>query len=390
MNLLRSLLDPGFRQAASVQIRMGQAGVDLPADIASLVSEIEILLGRSEAATGRITLDDRRKEDGQWMAADSPLFARWEKIEIHADFETHTEEVCRGYITALTPNFPQNGGEASLTLELQDDGVALNREQMRRVWGEDAPISDRDILTELVAPLNLSVLNDSHDGQSSRALNMDATPIQFLRERARANGYELIIREGEVYFGPMRLSGDPQPPLMVLAGSATNCLQFGIQDDAQKPDAVAFEIAPRDEGGQPVTEIVYPDQPLLGAVAAGAEGAGLATESVWRLSRDGDEPEETTRARAQALANENSFKVRASGELDGTLYGHVLKPGLLVSVDGAGTRNGGLYYVDKVTHKFTTDGYRQSFELMRNATGETDALGAAPLSNALSAISSLF
>ena len=139
-----------------------------------------------------------------------------------------------------------------------------------------------------------------------------------------------------------------------------------------------------------MTEIVYPDQPLLGATAAAEEGAGLGTDSVWRLSKDGDEPEETTRAKAQALANENSFKVRATGELDGTLYGHVLKPGLLVSVDGVGTRNGGLYYVDKVTHKFTPDGYRQTFELMRNATGETDALGAAPLSGALSAISSLF
>jgi len=390
VSLLSSLLDPGFRQAASVLIQMGKSRTDIGPELANLVSEIEIVLGRSEAATGRITFDDRRKEDGQWMAADHELFARWEKIEIHADFETHTDEIFRGYISALTPNLPQNGGEATLTLEVQDEGVALNREQMRKVWGEEAPVSDKDILSELVAPLNLSVVSDSHDGQSSRALNMDTTPIQFLRERARGNGYELIIREGEVYFGPMRLAGDTQPPIMVLAGAATNCLNFGVQDDAQKPDAVAFEIAPRDQGDQPVTEVVYPDQPLLGAKAAGEEGAGLGTDSVWRLSKDGDEPEETTRAKAQALANENSFKVRATGELDGTLYGHVLKPGLLVSVDGVGSRNGGHYYVDKVTHKFTPDGYRQTFELMRNATGETDSLGAAPLSGALSAISSLF
>ena len=117
MNLLASLLDPGFRQAASVQIRVGQSGTDIGPELANLVSEIEIVLGRSEAATGRITFDDRRKEDGQWMAADSDLFARWEKVEIHADFETHMDEIFRGYISALTPNLPQNGGEATLTLQ---------------------------------------------------------------------------------------------------------------------------------------------------------------------------------------------------------------------------------------------------------------------------------
>ena len=42
------------------------------------------------------------------------------------------------------------------------------------------------------------------------------------------------------------------------------------------------------------------------------------------------------------------------------------------------------------THAFTPDGYRQQFELIRNATGDADSPGAAPLSQALSAIASLF
>ena len=109
-----------------------------------------------------------------------------------------------------------------------------------------------------------------------------------------------------------------------------------------------------------------------------------------RVSREGDETEEETRARAVAMANEASMRIRATGELDGALYGHVLLPALPVRVDGVGSRNGGIYYVDKVTHAFTPDGYRQQFELIRNATGDADTLGAAPLSKALSAISSLF
>jgi hypothetical protein len=112
--------------------------------------------------------------------------------------------------------------------------------------------------------------------------------------------------------------------------------------------------------------------------------------SLWRVKKEGDETEEEMRERAQGLANENAFKVIATGELDGALYGHVLLPGLLVSVDGTGARNGGIYYVDTVAHQFTPDGYRQQFQLIRNATGETDSVGAPPLNSVVSAISSLF
>ncbi|MEM6635163.1 MAG: hypothetical protein AAF667_04660 [Pseudomonadota bacterium] len=396
MSLLGALLDPGFRQAASLIIEVGTAKTDI-GDLAVLISSVEVQTARTEASAGQIIFDDRRREDGLWMAADaspgvggSTLFARWEPIVISADFQTHTEEILRGYIVGLKPEAPQNGGEAKLTIEVQDEGAALNREQMRRVWGEDQPMTDKAILTDLISPLPVSVDPASGDGQAARALSQDATPIQFLRERALANGYEMYFREGQVYFGPLRLEGDAQSPIMVYAGTATNCLNWSVTDDAQKPDAVGFELAPRTEGADPVVEVVGPDQPLLGSSAAGDEGAGLGTPSIWRLSREGDEPEEATRARAQALANENSFKIRATGELDGTAYGHVLKPGALVRVDGTGTRNGGLYYVDKVQHRFSPDGYRQQFELMRNATGETEGVGAPPLSAALSALGGLF
>ena len=87
---------------------------------------------------------------------------------------------------------------------------------------------------------------------ASRAasLSQDATPIVFLRERAKANGYELIFAEGKVYFGPMRLDGEAQAPIMVYAGRSTNCLSLEIVDDGQRPDAVRFDHAPREEGAE--------------------------------------------------------------------------------------------------------------------------------------------
>jgi len=62
--------------------------------------------------------------------------------------------------------------------------------------------------------------------------------------------------------------------------------------------------------------------------------------------------------------------VVAEGELDGSLYGHVLRVGLPVGLDGVGDRHSGIYYVDRVTHVFDANGYRQQFTLLRNAVGD--------------------
>lgn len=385
---LSALLDPGFNQPASCLIEVGTDFKDI-GGIADLVTAVDVTVARSEAATGTIVIEDRRLEDGKWMAADSGLFTRWAPIRISADFQTHTEEIFRGFITEPKPVYPNSGGETTLELTVQDESSALDREQMRTVWGEDAPMSDLDILTELISPLGIGPASDSGQGQSSRALSQDATPIVFLRERASANGYDLIFSEGEVYFGPRRLDGEAQAAIMVYAGKSTNCLSLEINDDGQRPDAVRFDHAPQEDGAETVTETVTADVPELGDTPVAAEGADLGTPSVWRVSREGDETEEELRARAQALVNDHSFRITATGEIDGSLYGHVLKVGRTVTLDGTGQRYGGVYFVDKVMHAFSPEGYRQQFELMRNATGETDGpVGA--LSAAASAISAVF
>ncbi|MEM7271188.1 MAG: hypothetical protein AAF401_18270 [Pseudomonadota bacterium] len=381
------LLDPGFRDPASCVI---EAGPDLKNidHIAPLVATVDLQMSREEAGAGTIVIEDRRDESGQWTAADSGLFARWAPIRISADFSTHQEVILTGFIMGLTPEYPGNPAEAKLTIEVQDEGSALSREQMRRVWGEEQPMSDLDILTELTSDVDISPDPLSAMGQSSRQLSMEGTPIQFLRERAKANGYELIFHDGSVYFGPKRLDGSPGAPILVYAGKATNCRTFNLGDLGDTPDAVRADLAPREEGATPEVVEVVPDEPMLGTTPAAAEGADLGSPSVWRVGHEGDETPEEATARAQALVNEHAFKIRGSGELDGSLYGHVLRPGSVVSVDGAGARYGGLYYVDKVAHAFNTEGYTQTFEVMRNATGESDG-PTSPLSAATSAIGGL-
>ena len=86
---------------------------------------------------------------------------------------------------------------------------------------------------------------------------------------------------------------------------------------------------------------------------------------------------------AQQLANEQSMKIKVDGELDGSLYGHVLRTGEPAGVDGVGERYSGTYYVDAVTHRFDMNGYLATFRLLRNAYGDDLAGDDNPLAGVL-------
>jgi hypothetical protein len=61
--------------------------------------------------------------------------------------------------------------------------------------------------------------------------------------------------------------------------------------------------------------------------------------------------------------------VNAEGEIDSRLYRHVLRAKRLVTIKGLGRTFSGLYYVTRVRHSFTVDGYTQRFEAYRNGLG---------------------
>jgi phage protein D len=364
---LLDLLTVKVREPAECIIRVGAAGEEI-SDLYPLLVEVTVDTRRDQPAVAILKFETRRDEQGQWLVQDSGQMTPWESIVIEAAFGSTTEEVMRGFIRVVDINLPEDAGATTVTVECQDDSLQLDREHIREAWGGEAPTTDQDILTGILGNYGLSLDADSGAGQSNLVINQDETDITFLRRRAEANGYDLIFREGIVYFGPMQLDAEPQATIMVYAGQSTNCLRFDVSDDGHQADRVSFDRA-ETAGEGTVSETVEPDLPLLGNEAATGQGDGLP-EFAWRMSRQGEMGEEEWQARAQRRANDLSLRVKAEGELDGSLYGHVLRVGEPVGVDGVGERYGGVYFVDTVNHVFNVDGYRQSFTLLRNAYGD--------------------
>lgn len=342
-------------------------------DLYPFLVELTVDAARDRAAAATLRFESRRDENGVWTVQDAGILAPWKTIVIEAAFGSDTEEVMRGYIREVSADYPQEPGNTTVTVECQDESLLLDRGHVRKAWGADTPTDDATIARTIVSDHGLSLDSESGPGLSGLVLNQNGTDIAFLRERARANGYELIFREGEVYFGPLRLGSEPQATILVYAGRDTHCFSFSTRSDGHQPDQVAFDVA-AEEGAESVERVVSPDLELLGNEAADSTSAGLG-DFIWRLDRQGIANEEQLAALAQARANELSLRVKAEGELDGSRYGHVLRVGEPVGVDGVGDWLGGRYYVDTVSHRFSMDGYRQSFQLLRNAYGDDLAAG---------------
>lgn len=374
--MILDLLSTKRREPAECIIRVGGAGREID-DLYPFITEVTVDAARAEATVATLTFETRRDERGAWFVQDDGRLVPWASIVIEAAFGSVVEEVMRGFIRQIHADYPEDTGNARVTVECRDDSLALDREHVREVWGGDAPATDTLILTSILGKYGLAPDPANGSGQTGLVLHQDATDIEFLRRRAEANGYDLFFRSGLAYFGPMRLDAEPQATIMVYAGEQTSATRFAVRDDGHQADRVTFDRA-ETAGSGTLSETLEPDLPLLGNEAANGAGSGLP-EFAWRMSRQGEMSEDEWRARAQRRANELSLRVRGEGELDGSLYGHVLRVGEPVGVDGVGERYGGLWFVDRVRHRFSSDGYRQSFTLLRNAYGDNLGSGAGSL-----------
>jgi len=353
-----------FRQPARCKITVDNE--ELAAELLSSLVEASVEISRRKASVCTLIFDTLRLEDDTWQVQDADIFLPWKSFKIEADFGDYTEEIMRGYVREVRSDTPEQMGNAKVIVTCQDETILLDRQHIRRVWStEEEAVSDADIVREIGGD-NFDI--NAEEGLANVTLCQDSTSIQLLRDRAEANGYEFYTRAGTLYFKPPQLDGDPQPSIMVYKGERSNCLGFSVRHDGHKPDEIGL-IRAAEIGTDLENERFTSNLRLLGSDAASSENMGLDPFS-WQMSRPAGATLEEARARAQAKANEMSWKIEAEGELDGVLYGHVLQPHGLVGVYGVGDTYGGLYYVDQVTHIFAGGGYRQAFKLLRNATGQ--------------------
>jgi hypothetical protein len=173
------------------------------------------------------------------------------------------------------------------------------------------------------------------------------------------------------YWGPEIKFGPIQAALTTNSDIANTCENIRFVTDGMSKTIFLFYIQNKESKISfplPVPDIT-PLNPPLGVKLP----IPLQVQFMNRKSSE-DDTDDTSKespiaavARALARASQASDIITASGSLDVSSYGAILKSRNLVGVRGAGPLYDGHYFVKSVTHNIKRGEYKQNFTLTRNA-----------------------
>lgn len=353
----------------------GEEATDLYPDLLNVEVELD------DALDGmfRLKLSIAQDRDGIWSHLDDDRLHPWKEVVIRAGFGDEMEDLITGYITHVKPHFASEPTACLLEVWGMDGSVLMDREEKLKDWPNK---KDSDIAAEIFGLYGFSAEAEDtvvvHDEAMSTIIQRE-TDIQFLKRLALRNGYECYVGGTTGYFRPPQIDETPQPTLAVHFGDETNVGGLSIEVNALAPATVAmYQI---DRNTKEVLEAVVESSrqtPLGSRNGTGLLGAGMQPAKAYiGMNAATGVPEMT--ALCQGLFHEGEWFVTGEGQIHANEYGHVLTPRGTVTIKGLGETHSGIYYVSRVTHVFTSEGYTQSFKVKRNAltpTGAEDFSGA--------------
>lgn len=321
----------------------------------------------------RIKLTIGVRPDGSgWNVMDDDIFPRLASVEVKGRIGNTTETLIKAYVIESQVNYSTQPGQTVMTVVAMDPTVLMNLEEKVRPWPD---MADSDIASTIFSEHGFTaVVKDSQPArqENEQRMTQRGTDIQFLQQLARRNGYECYVETSssgdiEGHFHPPETDQKPQGVLTVNMGQDTNVSSFTVRNDMLRPVTVKVKGLEADSlSDQPAESAQQSDEGLGSGTAVGPDHPRVVLLTGNGLSRSGE-----LQTAAQAAVDRSAWAIRAEGELNASTYGAVLRAKRTVTVRGVGRVFSGTYYVDRVLHIFTSNGWTQRFSIRRNALGLT-------------------
>lgn len=347
-------------------------------ELLSRVVQIDVEDHADLADMLRLRLAIAVRPDGSgWSLLDDGLFPRLSSLAVDVVIGSAKTPLFDGYVIESSASFSNEPGGSLLTVVAMDPTVLLHLEEKVKAWPN---MADSDVasailsdgaynLTPVVEPTTWQRQEDEH------TLLQRGTDMQFLRLLADRNGYECYVElndqsgAAEGHFHPPRLDLPAQGVLSMNLGSATNVNAFAARFDMLGPTTAQVTGLDVSSGEtQPVTSESASHKELGSAAPTAPDRPRKTLLAATGMAQSGE-----LQTLAQAVVDRSAWAIRAEGELNTIAYGGVLRAKRPVEVRGAGQQFSGTYYVERVLHSFSGDGYAQRFVLRRNASGLTGA-----------------
>jgi len=309
-----------------------------------------------------------------WTVIDEDLFPRLAKIQVSvAVGSAIAEPLIEAYVIETNANFANQPGQSILNVVAMDATVLMSLEEKVKSWPD---MSDSDIANAIFTDQAYNFVPDV-ETTTLRRQDVDQAPtqrgtdLQFLRDLARRNGFEVYVetnpltRLTEGHFHPPRLDQTAQGVLSINFGEATNVNSFNARFDMLGPTSAQARGL---NVGTLSNEQAQADSISLRALGRQTSLDGNRPRRML-LTNTGLSEAAELQIYAQAVVDSSSLAITGEGQLNTVAYGKLLRAKRPVLVRGAGSQFNGTYYVRRVLHTMSGDSYAQNFTLHRNATG---------------------
>ncbi|HBB31328.1 MAG TPA: hypothetical protein DDZ80_10520 [Cyanobacteria bacterium UBA8803] len=292
---------------------------------------------------------------------DSDLFDIGNQVEIQMGYGNSLKTLIVGEIIGLEPEFSQES-VPSLVVRGYDLGHRLFRGRKTRSFRQ---MKDSNIVEQIARDLGIAVKVEDTKVQVEYVLQHNQTDLEFIQDRAKRIGYEVILDKKTLNFRPKQNNKakvltlkypddllDFSPRLSTLAQAGK--VQIRAWDFKQKKPIVDQAIADNQKSSMGKTS---------GPIAVTRE-FGRVTQAI--VTQPVHSKEE---AKQIALGQFNQMALTyITGE--GTCLGNPeLRAGKVIEIANIGKRFSGLYYVTAATHTYAKEeGYQTQFTVKRDAT----------------------
>lgn len=347
-------LAPEFR----IRINGKDAPVKLQADLisASVFEDVD--------AVGMCTVTlygwDGVKMETKWI--DDDLFRIGNPVEILMGYQPAPVSLFVGEITGLEPLFYE--GEAPrLLVRGHDKRHRLMRQRRTRTFTN---VRDSDIADQIASQAGLASDVESTSTRIPYAIQHNQTDLEFLLERARRIGYEVLVDDRTLRF---RKRGNAKQELVTLHRDV-ELLEFlaRLSTLGQTDEVVVRGWDPKQKK-QLVGRSKAADNPA--GMGGATSGPGMVKDRFGQGT--------VVTVQTPIYAQEDADQI-ASGIFSEMALGYIcadcvcigepkLKAGTVVKIDGVGKRFGGSYYITACEHRYgLKHGYRTTFTARRNAS----------------------
>lgn len=309
----------------------------------------------------------------------NPLLKTFNRVIVMLVFGLSPTVLIDGIITHRQFSPSLEPGQSKLTIMGEDVSVMMDRKESSTTHPNQADTvivskiigsySQYGLVPNVVPPASMDV-----PIAVDRIPSQQATDLQYIKALSEAYDYVFYIEPTSVpgvnkaYWGPKQYTTVPQRALTVKMGSDTNVKSINFQYSSLDSTIVVGKIQ------DPLLNMTIPVvttgslRPPLSAIP---EWAANLPNSKIKQFRTGGVNFVQAYNEAQSETDRSTDAVTVTGELDGVLYGDVLRARRLVGLRGVGYMHDGYYYVKNVTHKIKRGGYNQSFTLVREGLGST-------------------